>query len=364
MLPEHDLPGDQDIVADNIRVVQAIWFAQQLENMRAFDVVDRLVQLFQQGQLPLGRGPGRRLLRSLATTDRRLAAQARRMLYARALGVPGGDAGEAQPNRDFPSLWLRFVASVALFERQRGLADLTPRLAAARARVWRAARALAVLASVHGAGLADATKRLAVEANRLRALLDASDIQQAYGARDMWQVIDQVATNELGGAADVVRYRRRALAGSALLHWLAEHADALKTSSLPPAGLTVPDQALTDAVDAWLASHGGHDKTTDDPVRVDLRQSVSKYIGETEKNLDAVFDQVRRFGAALMFDEADALFGRRSDLSDVSDAHDRYVSDEIDFLQQRLQATSGVVSSPARAGSRARRLPASSPPRR
>jgi hypothetical protein len=275
--------------------------------------------------------------------------------------VPGGDADGPQPSQDFHTLWLRFVASVALFERQHGLDDPTPRRTAARARVWRAARALAVSASAHGAGLADATKRLAVEANRLRALLDSSDIQRATNARDMWQVIAQVAQNELGGTANVARYRRRALAGSALLHWLAEHADALNTSALPPAGLLVPDPALTDAVDAWLASHGAHDKTPDDPAHVDLTQLVSKHLGETEKNLDAVFGQVRRFGAGLLFDEADALFGRRSD---VNDAHDRYVSVEIGFLLQRLQAMSAVVSSPAPAKSRARRLRASSPPHR
>jgi hypothetical protein len=62
MLPDLEPRTDSQIVADNIRAVQAIYFARQLEDLRAFQVVDRLVQLFQQGLLPLGRGTGAKLL--------------------------------------------------------------------------------------------------------------------------------------------------------------------------------------------------------------------------------------------------------------------------------------------------------------
>lgn len=74
--------------------------------------------------------------------------------------------------------------------------------------------------------------------------------------------------------------------------------------------------------------------------RVDLSQVVSRYIGETEKNLARVFERVGRDGAVLLFDEADALFGRRTD---VRDAHDRYANQEIGYFLQRLEAFSGVV---------------------
>jgi hypothetical protein len=74
--------------------------------------------------------------------------------------------------------------------------------------------------------------------------------------------------------------------------------------------------------------------------RIDLSSVVSKYIGETEKHLDRVFALARDAAAILFFDEADALFGKRSE---VKDAHDRYANIEVAFLLQRLEAFDGVV---------------------
>ena len=73
---------------------------------------------------------------------------------------------------------------------------------------------------------------------------------------------------------------------------------------------------------------------------VDLERVVSKYIGETEKNLAAVFDRAAAMGWILFFDEADALFGKRSD---VKDAHDRYANLEVSYLLERLAAHPGLV---------------------
>lgn len=64
-------------------------------------------------------------------------------------------------------------------------------------------------------------------------------------------------------------------------------------------------------------------------LRVDLSQVASKYIGETEKNLAQLFARAERANAILYFDEADALFGKRSD---VKDAHDRYANIEVSYL--------------------------------
>jgi hypothetical protein len=74
--------------------------------------------------------------------------------------------------------------------------------------------------------------------------------------------------------------------------------------------------------------------------RVDLSQTVSKYIGETEKNLAAVLDRAEQRNWLLVFDEADALFGKRSE---TRDAHDRYANQEIAYLLQRLETFKGVV---------------------
>ena len=74
--------------------------------------------------------------------------------------------------------------------------------------------------------------------------------------------------------------------------------------------------------------------------RVDLASVVSKYIGETEKNLERIFAGARHSNAVLLFDEADALFGKRSE---VKDAHDRYANVEVAYLLQRLEEHDGPV---------------------
>jgi SpoVK/Ycf46/Vps4 family AAA+-type ATPase len=74
--------------------------------------------------------------------------------------------------------------------------------------------------------------------------------------------------------------------------------------------------------------------------RIDLSAVVSKYIGETEKNLRKLFDAAEDGGVILFFDEADALFGKRSE---VKDSHDRYANIEINYLLQRMEAYRGLA---------------------
>lgn len=77
-----------------------------------------------------------------------------------------------------------------------------------------------------------------------------------------------------------------------------------------------------------------------DLCRVDLGRIVSKYIGETEKNLGAVFDAAAGAGVVLLFDEADALFGKRSE---VHDSHDRYANLEVSYLLARMESFDGLA---------------------
>ncbi len=77
-----------------------------------------------------------------------------------------------------------------------------------------------------------------------------------------------------------------------------------------------------------------------DLYQIDLSAMVSKYIGETEKHLRRVFDAAERSGAILLFDEADALFGKRSQ---VHDSHDRYANLEISYLLQRMESYRGIA---------------------
>ncbi|HEY9878110.1 MAG TPA: AAA family ATPase [Leptolyngbyaceae cyanobacterium] len=103
-------------------------------------------------------------------------------------------------------------------------------------------------------------------------------------------------------------------------------------------------------ISALFAGASGTGKTTAaeviagelnlDLYRIDLSAVVSKYIGETEKNLRRIFDAAEAGGVILLFDEADALFGKRSD---VKDSHDRYANMEVSYLLQRIEAYQGLA---------------------
>ena len=86
-----------------------------------------------------------------------------------------------------------------------------------------------------------------------------------------------------------------------------------------------------------------------DLYRIDLRQVVSKYTGETEKNVTRVFDAAEKGRAVLLFGEADALFGKRTE---VKDSHDRYANIEINYLLQRIEGfgSLAILSTNSRRG--------------
>ncbi|MCC6627517.1 MAG: ATP-binding protein [Chloroflexi bacterium] len=108
--------------------------------------------------------------------------------------------------------------------------------------------------------------------------------------------------------------------------------------------------AMGKGVNALFAGQSGTGKTMAADIiaadlglelyKVDLSTIVSKYIGETEKNLDGIFRAAREANAILFFDEADALFGKRSE---VKDAHDRYANIEVGYLLQKMEEYDGVV---------------------
>jgi SpoVK/Ycf46/Vps4 family AAA+-type ATPase len=77
-----------------------------------------------------------------------------------------------------------------------------------------------------------------------------------------------------------------------------------------------------------------------DVFRIDLSMVVSKYIGETEKNLNRIFKDAENCEAILFFDEADALFGKRNE---VKDAHDRYANNEINYMLQKMDEHTGIA---------------------
>ena len=272
------------IIADNIRAIQPVYVAAMFDQMKAFQVLDRLVELFQSGVLPVGGGStGSDLYKYWKDTPLRISAAERRSLYSRVLGLPGGDP-DANPNREFNDLWIRFISSVAAFARQTTVGDptTTPE-APSQQLVRKVGQQLAANLSLHGYGW---THFIAVELqkqiNTMIKLLSASEIKAAYGARDMWQVIDQVADLELGGSRNTNRYRTMASAGATIFAWLANNSRKLSRTTDAPLldvarinkrsrrqGVVKPitrptDADLVNACEQWLAVSGTPDDSVDD----------------------------------------------------------------------------------------------------
>lgn len=284
-LPDLEGEGSTEIVADNIRALEPAYFSAMLEELKVFQVVDKLVELFQNGVLPIGRGEaGNNLVRYSQEAANRVSEAERRSFYARTLGFVGGDDG-GNPNREFSDLWMRFVSVVSSFVRQSNADDLLSANipgAITQQQVTKAGHDLAANLSLHGFGVA---AYLAIELDKqikdMIKVLSDPEIKNSYGARDMWQVVDKVATLELGGAENSVRYRTMASSGATVFRWLAKKAGTLSCNSPGPildleeirnpptraAGKDVSNEpsdfAFAYACEEWLAVGG----TPDDPLQ-------------------------------------------------------------------------------------------------
>ena len=406
-LPDLEAASDVEIVKENLRIAGVLYYSYQLEEMRMFQVVDRIAELFAQGLLPLGHGPATDALTQLARSGRPDSESVRRNAYWRMFGVArgdkggdtGSDASSGEPNTGFLSLWMRFIAVVSGYVREHGRMELIEPPDAANALVRKAARELAVSLSRHGWGGARMmARRLAADVDQAVDILGDDDLHRAFGAQDMWQVIDRVNTEQLGGARNVVRYRTQAEAGRRIIDWLADSDQAsaardvqlvmaveqwiavsgtpdgvVEQYSEPQETPTAADRPISlpliahDVLDALgltasegraaargliahfhgaprsgktLAAHMVGNALSQDVFRIDLGEVVSKTIGETEKNIDAVFDAAERAGGVLLIDEADALFGKRAE---VEDAQDRYANIDVAYLLQRIERHPGLV---------------------
>lgn len=154
----------------------------------------------------------------------------------------------------------------------------------------------------------------------------ARKISPRYGWQDIVLPEDQIAM--LGEIVAAVRWRSKVLET-----W------RVGQKLVSSAGITVlfagpPGTGKTMAAEIIAAELGL------DLYKIDLSTVVSKYIGETEKNLEQIFTEATNSNAILFFDEADALFGKRSE---VRDSHDRYANIEISYLLQRMEAYNGVT---------------------
>jgi SpoVK/Ycf46/Vps4 family AAA+-type ATPase len=154
----------------------------------------------------------------------------------------------------------------------------------------------------------------------------AVKIEQVRGWDDL--VLPDGTVGQLRELCDQIRFQHRVHETWGFRRALGQGSGVTALFSGPPGtGKTMAAEVI--AGDAGL-----------DLYAVDLSATVSKYIGETEKNLARIFDEAQASNAILLFDEADALFGKRTQ---VTDSHDRYANIEISYLLQRLDAYTGTV---------------------
>jgi len=275
MLPDLEEAVDIEIQAENLHAVQAIYFTYQLEEMRMFQVVERIVELFRQGLLPLGRGPvGDYLFNYYKKAAERITEGERRDLYMRVFGSPGGNP-QNEPNRDFNELWLRFVSAVSSFSRQltveRMLRNAIP-MAVSQEQVRKAGRDLGANLSRNGYGIAYfAATEMQQTILEFRDVLQNAELRNAFGARDMWQVIDQVNVNYLGGARNTHRYRTQSRAGAVIIRWIANNVQRL-------ANVGGPVIQIEQIVNAQLRAASGTNNPTVDPTDWDLVNACEQWL--------------------------------------------------------------------------------------
>ena len=273
-LPDLEATTDFELVPNHCKLFGSFIFASAFEELRAFQVVDTLIDMSQRGNISLIRGTaGTQLYNYWRDAPNRMSQSERQTFYAMTLGLPTGQPGVAV-NRDFQDLWLRFVSSVSSLVRESRVDQLLRSalpVSINQQQVKKAARDLAINMSAHGYGMVFyAAADLQKQINEMIALLQDKELQAAFGARDMWGIIDQVAQTELGGARNSSKYRMLATSGAIITSWMAKNADRLRDPTLPmidlntvqnppsrargqSAVLAPTDYDLVNACEMWLA---------------------------------------------------------------------------------------------------------------
>ncbi|MEZ5426052.1 MAG: hypothetical protein R2747_07300 [Pyrinomonadaceae bacterium] len=232
---------DAEIIPDNIKAVSMVYASYQLDvGMRMIDVVDRINEIFHNGQLPIGFDSGGRAIDDYNwSAEDRMNAVARRMHYSRVLGMAGGDVSkEVQPNVQFDSLFMRFLSSLAEYDRQQRISDIVER---ARPRnltseyVRKSGRDLAANLSLYGwASTHFAARRLRQHIEAALDILKQPSVQKSYGATNLYQVIERVASLEFNSTPNIVKSRTMAEAGKQIIDLVAKYSNVWTKSDGQP----------------------------------------------------------------------------------------------------------------------------------
>jgi hypothetical protein len=301
--------GDVEIEPENIRAVALVYAAMNLEEMRMFHVVDRITEIFNNGQLPVGFDSGGRALDTYYfDREDRLNEAERRMIYSRVLGAAGGMVSkEVQPNTQFESLWIRFLSSLAEFDRQQRVDEIIstrgPRPQNLTGEyVRKAGRDLAANVSLYGwGGTHFAARRLNAHIATALNILSQPSIQKSYGVTNPYQLVERVASAEFGVTPNIVRLRTMADAGNKILNIVAKHHNVWTRSNglalfeeelgrnakggpiIAPGDINLADRKeLMNHTQLWLAVNGIKDDQVDklsQPEQARYEPSIPTFAG-------------------------------------------------------------------------------------
>lgn len=333
-----------ELVPENIRAVSLIYAAYQLEELRLFAVVDRLMEVFMNGQMPVGFDNGGRALDLMYwDSPQRLTEAARRMQYTRVLGMGGGEiSNEAQPNKSFNDLFLRFLSSLSEYDRQRRVGDVIggmPRedsLTLTGEQIRKAGRDLAANCSLFGWGSTYfVAQRLSKHIERCLSILNTPEVQSAYGVQSAWQVIERVSAQDFGKAPNIVRFRTMAESGKQILDIVAASCQAwLRSSGLQPlfvdpaavARAVLPADADIDpatqdvlmrACEHWLAVNGIKEDQRMKLGEPEVIASAPSIPSTTSPGGNQAFDQIRQMVTAGQTPSLDQLKGLLPDMGSM-----------------------------------------------
>ncbi len=276
-LPDLEDNTQAEIVKDNVLAVSALYFAAQLEELKFFQVADKIAEQFEAGQVPITRGPGgNAIYQYIRDAPNRWTESDRRGFYARAFGFAQGSVDEPVPNREFSDLWIRFVSSVSVLSRESNQ-YFGQRRSLTALQMLKNGRDLAVNISLHGYGVVHfAAVELQKFIRDIIQLMTYPDVLAAYGVTDIWQLVERVSGAFLGGSVNSVRQRTLASSGADVIQWLAAKQQLL----LDPYRTAVnflPDPTLVSAVERWLAVTGTGDAALDkyfEPVSVPAQPTI------------------------------------------------------------------------------------------
>lgn len=268
-----DLGGSQaEIVPENIKALSAVYFAAQFEALKFFAVADQVVDQFARGMLPISQAGA--LFEYYQSAPKRLTEAERQAIYTRAFG-----------SREFDELWIELLIAV---DTATGVGN--------------AARALASYLSLRGYGVAHfAAIALRDEVKAAMEIFSHAEVLQAYGVRDIWQLIERVSTQYLGGAINSVRPRTLAQAGSAIISWLAERDPS--ANDAPTAELTANVKSVLAVMDLAPSEH------------IEIRRRVSNLLQKSDA-YRSLPEEERKSISKSMVKITEALVGGQRELAE------------------------------------------------